>query len=305
MLILYAWSLSNVMVHMLLDVAWFYVQERLLNLSSKVKKILAVEHRLKQGLAMQVEDVVLMKNKEKVLAERKYFKDTETKFVDITPKMQKIVDLGRNALVLDKSFDPNAVFGNPIPLPPPPPPEPEPESEHPHADDDHSVLPGLTGLAIDMPNSLEEGKSGEVRVKHSSHHHHHHHHSRKGDHSHGHKRKKMLVHSGANKLLEIQLECQGHDSEKTADSREITLSGYPRNFITGKTARFAIPVRDDPLTGRGILEETLDFRTNNSHPIIIITKALYGYLSDLSKVVDVTNEVQGLVRGRFLEIGRE
>ena len=242
-------------------------RERLLTLGQQMRKIYQIEHKMKAGLVMQVEDVAIMRNKDKIIAERNYFKNTECKFVDVTTKMQRLVDLGRNAFVLDKhKFDANGLFSNPIPA-----------------------------------YSPEEFAAAHIAPTSPGHHGHGHH--GHGHHGHGHHHR--APHGIANKLLEVQIVCQGHDSEKQTDSREVTLSGHPRNFITGKAARFCIPVRDEKETGRGVLTHSLRFDTSNSHPIIIVTKALYGYLSNLSKVIDVTATVQGMVEGRFLLIDKD
>jgi hypothetical protein len=251
-------------------------RERLLTLGQQMRKIYAIEHKMKAGLVMQVEDVAIMRNKEKIIAERNYFKDTECKFVDVSDKMQRLVDLGRNSFVLDKhKFDANGLFTNPIPA---------------YSQEEFAAN------RIEMPKPGQPGYGQPFDVRHHKGHHGHHGH---------HKTHHHAPHGIANKLLEVQIICQGHDSEKQTDSREVTLSGYPRNFITGKAARFCIPVRDELETGRGLLTHSLRFDTSNSHPIIIITKALYGYLTDLSKVIDVTATVQGMVEGRFLLIDKD
>lgn len=216
---------------------------------------------------MQVEDVAYIKNKEKIFAERKYFKETKTIFYDVTTKIQRILDAGRNEFNLDKNkFDPNAVFSNPIPA---------------------FSKEIKTNQIINSNNLLLNNQNNQIILKNEKE-----------------EENKEKLNLFANKLLEIQIECQGHDSEKQTDSREVTLTGFQRNFITGKTARFLIPVRDDKETGKGILESSINFQTSYTHPIIVITKALYGYLTDLSKVIDVTVTVQGMVNGRFLNIDR-
>ena len=108
---------------------------------------------------------------------------------------------------------------------------------------------------------------------------------------------------GATKLLEVDLMCYGHDSERRTDSKDMTSAGVPRNFITSKAARFVIPVRDDKY-GNGYMNESLHFSTDFSAPLIHITRAIYGYFDDLSKTIDVTSEVQALVRGGELRIER-
>ena len=116
---------------------------------------------------------------------------------------------------------------------------------------------------------------------------------------------------GKPKLLELSLESPGHDAERETDSQEMTASGHPRNFITNKSGKFCIAVRDIEGAGHsaqlpyGRLRETLLFQTNQSAPTIFITRATYGILSDPQRVVDVTLEVQTMVRGKILHIGPE
>jgi hypothetical protein len=112
---------------------------------------------------------------------------------------------------------------------------------------------------------------------------------------------------GAPKILEVLLDCQGHDSERTTDSIEMMDTGYSRNFITVKKARYNIIVDDDPVTGAGIMRESLEFRTDVAQPVIIITRATYGEMSahDTSKIIDVTNDIQAQVQGRELIIERD
>eukprot|EP01034_Spumella_vulgaris_P024631 gene24631-30999_t len=55
------------------------------------------------------------------------------------------------------------------------------------------------------------------------------------------------------------------------------------------------------------MAESLTFRTDNASPIIIVTKATYGEFNpinprDVSRMVDVTSEIQNQVRGRELVI---
>jgi hypothetical protein len=116
---------------------------------------------------------------------------------------------------------------------------------------------------------------------------------------------------GRPKLLEVSLESPGHDAERETDSQEMTASGHPRNFITNKSGKFCIAVSD--IEGRGHssklafgkLRESLVFKTDQAAPTIFITRATYGILRDPQRVVDVTLEVQNLVKGKMLHIGTE
>ena len=110
------------------------------------------------------------------------------------------------------------------------------------------------------------------------------------------------------KMLEVSVDCQGHDSERFTSNDEMQDTGYSRNFITVKTARYSIVVDEDEVTGRGFLRESLDFRTTNSSPIIVITRATYGDAldeKDMSKSADVTAEVQSKVIGGKLIIEKD
>jgi hypothetical protein len=68
---------------------------------------------------------------------------------------------------------------------------------------------------------------------------------------------------GVPKILEVLLDCQGHDAERTTDSQEVMDTGYSRNYITVKTQRFNIVVLDEEEGGggRGVMQEAMDFHT--------------------------------------------
>jgi hypothetical protein len=200
-------------------------KDRLDYLSKQLTKVQYFEHRKREGIALSAEETLLVKKKSYFQQQKEIFLTAETKFIDISYKLQQIADQGKNRLFLDpKSFDCNAVFGNPLP--------------------------------------------------------------------------------GIPKILECHLDCQGHDSERNTESNEMTETGYARNYITVKTARLNCVVEDNE-KGEGILTEALDFHTDCSAPIIIVTRATYGILSELQKLIDVTNEIQGLVVGNTLKIERE
>jgi hypothetical protein len=115
---------------------------------------------------------------------------------------------------------------------------------------------------------------------------------------------------GKPKLLEVSFESPGHDSERETDSQEMTGSGHPRNFITNKSGKYCIAVKDVPgqgyaRTAAGRLRETLKFHTDQAAPTIHITRATYGVLDDPERVVDVTLEVQDMVEGKMLHIGTD
>jgi hypothetical protein len=203
-------------------------KDQIQNIKKKQSVITQIEHRRSLGMLIQNEELKIVKNKPIYAAQRKYFREVaQDNALDITKKMQRLADASGGAILrLEKEkFDPNLVFGNPLP--------------------------------------------------------------------------------GGLKLLECSLMCYGHDSERETDSYEMTPSGFPRNLIQGKNARFNIVVKDDPETGRGILQEDLVFETYNAAPLIQIAKALYGHPTDLSRSIDVTAKVQQFVVGRRLVIPRE
>ncbi len=79
-------------------------------------------------------------------------------------------------------------------------------------------------------------------------------------------------------------------------------TGYTRNFITMKKGRFNLVVDDDMATGKGKLMDSLNFVAEYCAPMIIVTKAMYGELDDLTKLIDVTSDVQSMVKGNTLII---
>lgn len=105
------------------------------------------------------------------------------------------------------------------------------------------------------------------------------------------------------KLLEVHITCGGCDSERRTQTSEITQSASRLNFITAKNADYLIPVRDE--NGCGTLAESLIYETNTSAPFISVTKAVYGHLERMDKVMDVTQEMQSLVTGRLLRVDPE
>lgn len=108
---------------------------------------------------------------------------------------------------------------------------------------------------------------------------------------------------GLPKMLDVYLDCTGHDSEKRAESNEMTDTGFARNFIAVKKGHFNIVVNDS-LTGQGVMEQSLDFSTSYVCPMVVITRALYGELDDLTKVMDVTFDVQAKAHERALVIDK-
>jgi len=72
---------------------------------------------------------------------------------------------------------------------------------------------------------------------------------------------------GTPKILEVSLDCQGHDAERLTESNEMMDNGYARNFITVKKGRFNIVVEDEPLTGKGCMETHLEFRSELCTPV--------------------------------------
>eukprot|EP01031_Cornospumella_fuschlensis_P037973 gene37973-46131_t len=109
---------------------------------------------------------------------------------------------------------------------------------------------------------------------------------------------------GLPKILDVYLECEGHDSEKQTESNDMSATGFARNYIAIKNAHFSIMVSDDQ-QGKGVLQESLRFSTSYVSPMVVITRALYGELDDMSKVMDVTFNLQALCRERALVIEKD
>jgi hypothetical protein len=202
-------------------------REYVAKINQQLGKIVAIEHRKREGLPVQAHEVALFKSKASLQELKQTLLNMEIKFIDISIKLQGMIDAtgGVRLLMQKDSFDPNDVFGNP--------------------------LPGLP------------------------------------------------------KLLECHLDCQGHDSEKYTESTEMTETGYARNYIKLQRSRYAVVVKDDPITRKGKLEEDIHFETGYASPIIFVVRALYGELNDIHKTIDVTNEIQTLVNGRTLIIDRD
>jgi hypothetical protein len=201
-------------------------RDRLESIAKDLRNIASIEHRQREGLPVQVEELAEIRNKSELLRLQDLFRNVPIKFVDVASKVQKIADIQKTMLSISKAdFDPNFVFGNPL--------------------------------------------------------------------------------IGCPKILEVSIDCQGHDSEKITSLDEMMDTGYTRNFITMKKARFNIVVEDDMTTGKGIMAESIHFAAEYVSPMLIVTKATYGELDDLTKLINVTNEVQGLVKGPTLIIERE
>ena len=79
------------------------------------------------------------------------------------------------------------------------------------------------------------------------------------------------------------------------------MEGLPLNYIMSRGGRFLISVKDEE-SGFGRLFEDLHFSSNIVLPVVFINRAIYGQLEHLSRVIDVTSEVQNLIKGRILEL---
>jgi len=197
-------------------------RDRLRQLEKELIRIKTLEHKIHSGLYVSPDDYnYLNNNKQKIIDDMAATREAPISFLDITTKLQRLADKGGISLKLDKeTFDPNLVFGNPMP--------------------------------------------------------------------------------GALKFLEVNLTCPGHDSERFADSREVTGGGFPRNYITNKSARFVVPVVENRLNGKARLAESVVFESSFAGPIITIVRATYGDFSNSSHLIDCTTEVQLKVKGQVL-----
>jgi hypothetical protein len=95
----------------------FGKRDKIRSLEREIFDIKAFEHKLLQGEILSVEDAHRIKNKKQPLIdELTMLRNAPTTFLNVTSKMQTIADLSGTSLLLDKlNFDPNAVFGNPLP----------------------------------------------------------------------------------------------------------------------------------------------------------------------------------------------
>jgi hypothetical protein len=64
---------------------------------------------------------------------------------------------------------------------------------------------------------------------------------------------------------------------------QVTAKGFMRNFILGKKTRYLITVTDDE-SGKGIMDDSIEFRTNNVLPLMNIERASFGHPRDDRKV---------------------
>ena len=270
--------------------------ERLLAINKLLSRADITARKLNSGELTRKEDRKILRNKAALLAEKKLLNAAPTSFFEVTAKVQQLITHGGMAMILERgSFDCNAVFGDPYAASPF------------NADTAHtgsasvvnggnstlggtSAVPGsgAGGGGIAQPQSssssflppvLPAGSTFTSTAYPPA--------------------PSTLSTAGSYKLLEINLISVGHDSERLTSSVEASTVGNPLNFITGRPSRFLIPVKDDEF-GHGVLSESIVFRCNNVTPIIRVNSAAYGNLKDVTRLIDVTPEVQGLVTGREL-----
>eukprot|EP01039_Chlorochromonas_danica_P004092 gene4092-4478_t len=92
---------------------------------------------------------------------------------------------------------------------------------------------------------------------------------------------------GYPKIIEIELDCPGHDSEKLTKSEDMTETGYSTNSITIKQGYFNVLVYDEIETGKGKMQESIEFQINSDNTRYIM---------------DVTANIQALTHGEALTI---
>lgn len=93
-------------------------RERIQMLNKELGKIAAIKHRRSMGMLVQASEIKYLKMEDSLKADKKMFQEMELKHIDISFKLQRIIDIGGGAeLRLEKGgrFDPNAHFGNPDP----------------------------------------------------------------------------------------------------------------------------------------------------------------------------------------------
>ena len=197
-------------------------KEKLAEISKFLARIRAVEYQMEQGLPISHADNLLRKQKHELEVEQNVYRNLHTHFIDITSKIQRIIETNVFHICLPKeTFDPNLQFTNPSP--------------------------------------------------------------------------------GVRKLLEVNLRVVGHDSERRTSSVELTRGGSFCNYISATFQRFLIAVNDD-VSGRGIMESSLNFSAKLAFPPVLVRNAVYGNLSVMAQAVDVTPEVQGMVTSHGLRI---
>mmetsp|Transcript_43533 Transcript_43533/g.136555 ORF Transcript_43533/g.136555 Transcript_43533/m.136555 type:complete len:160 (-) Transcript_43533:2124-2603(-) len=86
----------------------------------------------------------------------------------------------------------------------------------------------------------------------------------------------------------------GHDSERLADSNEVTSTGFRRNFISRQRHTLSFKLAEDE-GGASFLPEDLQIFTPRVHSTIQVQRAVWGHPTNLSKTFDVTQEVQKMV----------
>lgn len=283
--------------------------ERLLAINKLLSRADITARKLNAGELTRKEDRKILRNKAALLAEKKLLNAAPTSFFEVTAKVQQLITHGGMSLLLERAvFDCNAVFGNPYVVgtagtsgsaATAPAPSSSPATAFNGGDSafgtvcESSALldadGGSGGADATLPGSGGGGSALATTFL-------------------------PPVHTistvtlaacpsasstGSYKLLEINLISVGHDSERLTSSVEASTVGNPLNFITGRPSRFLIPVKDDEF-GHGRMAESLLFRCNNVMPIIRVNSAVYGNLKDVTRMIDVTPEIQGLVTGREL-----
>lgn len=242
--------------------------ERLLKINQILTKIEKTGKKMDKGEIVSKSDQMMMGMKRTFLKEKIKLRNSPLRSIDISDKIQNF--FGKNggmSLFLDRNiFDPDRHFGNPYT---------DPHTHH---------LGSIASSSVTSSADLNE--SGYYNLN-----------SIASD-------SLITQDGGTMKLLCVSLLSQGHDSERLTSSVETTSAGDPLNFISGSNARFLITVMDK---GDGIyrLTEDLSFYADTVTPIINIKKASYGKLDNMSQLLDVTSELQMMVKNRALNFKTE
>ena len=280
--------------------------ERLLAINKLLSRADITARKLNAGEVTRKEDRKVLRNKAALLAEKKLLNAAPTSFFEITAKVQQLITHGGMSLMLEReSFDCNAVFGNPYAAAPAD-TTAQSASVFNGGDSTFGTVGGpsamlgagagaggtsATAPPLQQPQSTSTSIFPPVHTN-----------STFTSTAYAPAPSTAALPAptaGCYKLLEINLISVGHDSERLTSSVEASTVGNPLNFITGRPSRFLVPVKDDDF-GHGRMAESILFRCSNVTPIIRVNSAAYGNLKDVTRMIDVTPEIQGLVTGREL-----
>lgn len=293
-------------------------KDRLDLIHRELRKIDLIEHRRSQGLPVQPDEVRLLRQRPKFVKQREMFLNSPTKFIDVSMKLQRMADEGKYQLTLDKlTFDPNHVFGNPLPG--------QPKilevmidcqghdaerltTTHEMMDTGFSrnfitVKKHRFNIMVEdqIVQSVEEAQLQKRREREEM-------------------EPLMLTTQSfvANSPMNISMKSgsnkrsfsppkptQHQQNNSSSSSPMLSMIQLPPLSSAHSNQVQPLQQQQQPIVYRGVMQESLIFQTDYAAPLIIIKRATYGELNNLTKCIDVTGEIQGQVRGRVLLIERE